>query len=703
MSDDYLPDSDDSHDEDERPNRWAGPPSTWQQLNSTEIDTLTALNDIRNRDLSVHLYNAFALKKRHDAQVPTSEKGVDVGTRQLVQEDKWRPPKSWTAWPMAAHDVPRPEFLTRTIGPDDAFTFRKREPDLPSLDLEDAVAATILRFAKEKFEARPVPVQVTDPPGVSDSDEDPDQIITGSSAASHKDHKARLKSRLRSVKDESTSEGERMDVDTPSIKNQLSTAKRINGLPLLKPVVATDDELSYEILRPTVRHILSQLDRTLTVLHHAQESTVNYQSDSADSDASDASSLSLNRERSMSRNRSLSRSGRGRRPRLRATSQIRRSEAAKGQKKRVGRPKKEYPRLDGETDREYTIRVARLQKKPIPFLPPDSDVEPWSVESTPAPEPGVEQHKEKTKGERWKEEKEMSRPALAKSRLQQQRQKPRRRNSSKASSRASSTSSERSNSTNKHPRRQRLGLRNWRDVLGAAALAGFPAAALDRAARRCADLFGESFALHTLQEGPLEETSGGSLNRRVQYDPGMIVPAILDLEDYEGDEVADEEEQDRSTRLSRAPSAAPSTEQDQDQRHHRDRQTQSRARSRSRSRSASAGGAFFCIYASCPRALEPFDRRHNLLRHLKLVHHYEGDELPVEVDSEDEMAGAVHVDGFLKPIKVRQGWRGNDEEKGARVRPSRGRSAGRGEVMGGDEVMRDGSSEVGEDENEDSE
>lgn len=65
-SDEYLPDSDDSNGSDERPNRWSGPPSTWQQLNSAEIDTLTALNEIRNQDLSVHLYNAFALKHRYD-------------------------------------------------------------------------------------------------------------------------------------------------------------------------------------------------------------------------------------------------------------------------------------------------------------------------------------------------------------------------------------------------------------------------------------------------------------------------------------------------------------------------------------------------------------------------------------------------------------------------------------------------------------
>lgn len=52
-------------EEDERPNRWRGPKSTWQQYNSQEISTLTALKEIHDRDLSVHLYNAFALKRRY--------------------------------------------------------------------------------------------------------------------------------------------------------------------------------------------------------------------------------------------------------------------------------------------------------------------------------------------------------------------------------------------------------------------------------------------------------------------------------------------------------------------------------------------------------------------------------------------------------------------------------------------------------------
>lgn len=52
--------------DDGRPNRWHGPPSTWLEMNSEEIDTINAMNGVRNRDLAIHLYNAFALKQRHN-------------------------------------------------------------------------------------------------------------------------------------------------------------------------------------------------------------------------------------------------------------------------------------------------------------------------------------------------------------------------------------------------------------------------------------------------------------------------------------------------------------------------------------------------------------------------------------------------------------------------------------------------------------
>lgn len=55
-------DSDDLHEN--RPNRWKGPSQTWSGITEEERLTYNALVRLRNQDLSLHLYNAWALKHR---------------------------------------------------------------------------------------------------------------------------------------------------------------------------------------------------------------------------------------------------------------------------------------------------------------------------------------------------------------------------------------------------------------------------------------------------------------------------------------------------------------------------------------------------------------------------------------------------------------------------------------------------------------
>ncbi len=56
--------SQDDHYEDVRPNRWKGPLSTWHSLTEQERGLAASLDTLRNEDLSVHLFNAHALKRR---------------------------------------------------------------------------------------------------------------------------------------------------------------------------------------------------------------------------------------------------------------------------------------------------------------------------------------------------------------------------------------------------------------------------------------------------------------------------------------------------------------------------------------------------------------------------------------------------------------------------------------------------------------
>lgn len=48
---------------DTRPNRWTGPGSTWRKLTAEDRHVHAALETVRNRDLALHLYSAFALKR----------------------------------------------------------------------------------------------------------------------------------------------------------------------------------------------------------------------------------------------------------------------------------------------------------------------------------------------------------------------------------------------------------------------------------------------------------------------------------------------------------------------------------------------------------------------------------------------------------------------------------------------------------------
>ncbi|RYP91283.1 hypothetical protein DL770_002601 [Monosporascus sp. CRB-9-2] len=640
---------------DERPNRWHGPPSTWQQMNSEEIDTIAALNELRNRDLSIHLYNAFALKQRHRQPLgnglPVTGQDVNAATGQKVLGDDWVPQRSWTAWPMAAGKVPAPDFMPRTDDADEEYTTRP-VMEFPSTALEEAVSAAVLRTAKEKFESRPWQDEASDGSSLEAEVSGAESSDTDESEAKSSRSKTSSRSRSRSTKRESDagseSAGGHMEAESSDDKEWT------NALPLensrLLPVVSTDDDMSYALLRPSVRHILSKLDATLSILHVSQESALNYLSDSVDSDASGSSRLSRpsSREESQctgkrkrgrpckdgtpSRNRgsvlpgeaSDDRGGATSRASSVLTASARRSGSHEdeGKKKtRRGRPKKTYERLPDESDMDHAIRIARIQKKPIPtFSEPDS---------------GDEAGRENA-------DKEAARKT----------QKPQ----CKAAE-ESSPEHPKSKRGQKGWWKGRAKLRDWKDVLGAAALAGFPPQAVDRAARRCADLFGQTMELHTLAEGPADQSSQVKTTR---YVPGMPLPPLLDPED--------EGEPPSQARQARAPSFAAGLISEGERGFSRGRSRSASNNSiRSRSRSAS-GGSHICHFHDCPRAREGFSRRPNLLRHLKLVHGFEGDALPGEVDSEDEMYGGVHVDGFLKPIKIRPGWRTGDTAEEPRKR-----------------------------------
>ncbi|KAK8008530.1 hypothetical protein PG991_011081 [Apiospora marii] len=634
-SDEYEPSTDeDGHN---RPNRWDGPPSTWQDMASQEIATSVALEEIRNRELAVHLYNAFALKRQDGAgRAPAPEL-----TGEAIRADQWKPHGSWSAWPMPAATVPPDDFMKRPEDRDDGFTVRRPitgAEGAASFALEEAVSATALRWAKEKFQARPWQdddMIMAAPDGTSGREE-------GHAALDESDSDGVSGSRPGS-KGSSLKKEEQLDSDLDSASSNGGSGSVPAGPRYFKPVVSADDALSYDLLRPSTRHILSKLDATLMVLHKSRNAVVSYvsESESDSSMASDTTTRSAQHEKRApgrpARSALAMRLKRSQSREAEDPGTVSREDRAKEPqpKKTRGRPKKQYPRIQGETDKQYAIRVARLRKEPRPVFSDDSDT-------------GIEPQSDAS------ELKPKRKPTA-----------PRRR----AAPASREPSSDRSGTPGGRNKRRRHNPRDWRDVLGAAAVAGFSQPALDRAARRCADLFGgPALELRTMDEDPAVP------DRLLQYAPGMDLPStahILHQESEEGeDDIAeDRRRRGRSSSVVSDDSRAPS-------------RSRSRGRARSGSVSSAAGGGaqFLCTVEGCPKG---FTRNANLLRHLRQIHNLRSDGMkPMDIDSEDEMMGAVHVDGFLRPIKVRRGWRGGEASRASTASPEKKRRGGRGNGAG---------------------
>lgn len=216
--------------------------------------------------------------------------------------------------------------------------------------------------------------------------------------------------------------------------------------------------------------------------------------------------------------------------------------------------------------------------------------------------------------------------------------------------------------------------RDWRTVLGAASLAGFPQGAVQRAAQRCANLFGEGLELQVLND------HSSARDRSTTILPGGEIS--LGEDDRQLAEIA-------RMRLA-ARDAARANEVLLRSRSGTARSRTPASRSRTRSRSRSATPHLVCPHRTCPRSVDPFSRRGGLMRHLELVHG--GDEgAGVEVDSEDEMEGGVHVDGFLRKIRAKKGWRGQDvKQEGPQEERGRGRTRKRGRSVKVEDETEDG-------------
>jgi len=229
-----------------RPNRFLGPPSTWRNWTAPERDLAASLDQLTAKDISIHLYNAFMLKKPRGTRArPRELELLDADGNVPDESVSWTPPKVWTAWPLPPVDVPREEERRWEEAASVSESFSMKATRSREL-LRELIGAQVLRVARGRFHDR----------------ESEDQ------------------------------DSEASEIRPRKRQSQVSLVKGTDDTTQnLKPVVMTDDERASQILRPTVQHVMKRIDDLLLGLHYARKSylAVGHAASDSESETNDRS------------------------------------------------------------------------------------------------------------------------------------------------------------------------------------------------------------------------------------------------------------------------------------------------------------------------------------------------------------------------------------------------------------------------------
>jgi hypothetical protein len=503
---------------------------------------------------------------------------VEEEFEHLPEEDRvWEPPRYWTAWPLQPEDVPRERENVRPEDRDERYTFRRVEYEIekPSGVLEEVLVGTTLRIAKENFMAREE-AGVHEGINIFVDHEDEEVMVENGEAGAGAEEGGNI--------GEPPESGQRQEELLEPVIKEASEPSQLEKL--LKPVVSADDDRSRELLRPSIRHTLSKLDEVLMALHHARGTCLQYShfEENIDEDTPVENSAAEESTSPVKRPKGRPRKFANLTDRSRSQVEpIDEADLFRVKKTHRGRPQKVYERLEGESQHEYLIRIARIQKKPLPAFAP-----PRETPKTPEPR----------------------RTGKSPARIVTEEEK-------------------------EQARKRRIRPRDWSEVLGAAALVGFPPDVIARATQRCANLFEESMSMRSIVERPFSVKDSDVLTH---YRP----QAILDFSDEETTESSESHIDDSSSQSDA-----------------RGRKRKAKSKRPFQLGQAPLKQTCFCPIQDCPRKTRGFNGIGKLKRHLRRGHQIPNDNLDdYMLPSDEEMDGAVHIDGFLKPLKYRGGTRG---------------------------------------------
>lgn len=242
--------------EEERENRFSGPASTWRDYTADERALVASLDQERAGDLSIHLYNAHALKFRlYDRSAADASKPWHNKHHWIKPDEdgstSWYPDTNWTAWPLDADDVPRKsEGFGKDALKDEVADGTVKMPVSwrAGADLDEEVLALMLRKAKERFNLR---------------------LTTQGDFTARQPSATRSPSQIRS----SPPIGSRQS----SVATEVHSDESGNELDITEtddfvtPEFMMDDDEAKKLLGQSSRHVLTNFDNLLMGLHRSRQ------------------------------------------------------------------------------------------------------------------------------------------------------------------------------------------------------------------------------------------------------------------------------------------------------------------------------------------------------------------------------------------------------------------------------------------------
>ncbi|OCK79705.1 hypothetical protein K432DRAFT_382813 [Lepidopterella palustris CBS 459.81] len=598
--------------EPDRLNKFSGLAQTWRRYTALDRQLAASLEQITAGELNIHLYNAHALKRR----LLSLDRSRSAELRSWHSKDTWlkqgdellytgpdgteemelAPGKKWAAWPVESGEVPP---TTATFGRDtepdglEEWTFGVSGERRASEELGDAVIAVFLKLAKERWESR----QWED----ADEDDESDAEETRRVRLER-----RSRSRSKSIMSSSTRGTLRSRANSSSSSQSSISSSRASG-----PAPFNQGDVQMRQSTDPSADSNSQYRAT--------------QAQFADEVPDDQIPLS-------------------------------------GQ---TSEPPYLRPVVLADDDKARRIlqpTVSSILAKVDNLLNAleRSRINHFGRSASEAPSDGEVSNKSRRKQQSrsssnvWKSSPISAEQIVGRTRARR-RSKPDEDSGSgsdyapddddEAGSRASSTGSDGyrsrrrtkgnlrsnkdrklSNSPETDPESyERAGLRDWSEVLGLASMTGWNERAVERAAKRCAALFGEGMTFRILDQNPALEAPA----EPVEYTPSAIPGP----------------ESSRTTSPKRRPYWPP--------------------------------GTLSCPHTDCFRHHKEYRAPFEAVEHCIKYHGYDPRASDDEIEVVGELYGGVHVDGFLQTISNKR-WRGRDkgpsEKRQLRKKRKRGAS-----------------------------